>query len=75
MKAKSFLLALLIAISTLLFGVLNTVNAETINVNSTVQQVDGEFRVELKWINGVLWIIIYDTDENIIHASAVGHGD
>ena len=73
MKLKSILLALLITLSTLFFGVSNTVNAEAINNYSNTQQDNSGERVELKWIDGVLWIIIYDADENIIHASAIGH--
>jgi len=65
----------LIALSTLLFGVSSIVNAKSLNVNSNVQQVLEEYRVEYVWINGVLWRIVYDADENIIQATAVGHAD
>jgi hypothetical protein len=75
MKVKSILLAVLIALSTLLFGVSSIVNAKSLNVNSNVQQVLEEYRVEYVWINGVLWRIVYDADENIIQATAVGHAD
>jgi len=73
MKLKSILLGMLITLSTLLFGFSNTAKAENTNSVSNTQQVNSEIRVELKWINGVLWIIVYDSDENIIQASAVGH--
>jgi hypothetical protein len=71
MKLKSILLAVLITLSTTLFGVTNFVNAETASVNSTVSALTGEIRVEYVVINGVLWKIVYDSDENIIQASAV----
>jgi hypothetical protein len=71
MKLKSILLAVLITLSTTLFGVANVVKAETANVNSTVSALTGEIRVEYVVINGVLWKIVYDSDENIIQASAV----
>jgi len=70
MKTKSIILAVLITVSTLFFGITNTAKAETTNsTHHTALQP----RVEIVWINGVLWIIVYDTDENIIQASAVGH--
>jgi hypothetical protein len=75
MKTKTFLLGLLIAGSALFFGVSNTVNAETTVVSSNSHQLNVPVRVELQWINGTLWIIVYDADDNIIQASAVGHGD
>jgi hypothetical protein len=71
MKLKSILLAVLITLSTTLFGVANVVKAETANVNSTVSALTGEIRVEYVVINGVLWKIVYDSDENIVQASAV----
>jgi len=75
MKLKSILLAVLITLSTTLFGVTNFVNAEIANVNSTVSALTGEIRVEYVVINGVLWKIVYDSDENIIQASAVVRAD
>ena len=75
MKVKSILLAVLITLSTLLFGVTNIVNAESLNINKNVQQVTEEYRVVFVWIDGVLWRIVYDSDENIVQASAVGHVD
>jgi hypothetical protein len=75
MKTKTFILGLLITLSAIFFGVSNTVNAETNIVNKNTQQINGEIRIEIKLINGVLWIIVYDADENIIQASAIGHGD
>ncbi|MCX6158628.1 MAG: hypothetical protein WCK13_01515 [Ignavibacteriota bacterium] len=73
MKLKSVLLGMLITISTLSFGISNTVKAEDGNINTITQQLNGEISVEIQWINGVLWIIVYDSDGNIIQASAVGH--
>lgn len=70
MKTKSIILAVLITLSTLFFGITNTAKAETTN---SAQHTALQPRVEIVWINGVLWIIVYDTDENIIQASAVGH--
>ena len=75
MKLRTILLCMLITLSTLSFGISNTAKAENANSVSNTQQVNGETRVELKWINGVLWIIVYDSDENIIQASAVGHSE
>jgi hypothetical protein len=71
MKLKSILLAVLITLSTILFGVTNFVNAETSSINSTVSALTGEIRVEFVVVNGTLWKIVYDSDENIIQASAV----
>jgi hypothetical protein len=71
MKLKSILLALLITLSTILFGVTNVLKAETAKINSTVSELTGEIRVEFVEINGILWKIVYDSDENIIQASAV----
>ena len=75
MKVKATLLAVLISLSTLLFGVTNIVNANSVNVNSNINQVVTENRVEYVIINGILWKIVYDTDENIVQASAVGHAE
>ena len=75
MKLKAPLLAVLITLSTLLFGVTNIVNAENVNVKSNVQANITENRVEFVIINGTLWKIVYDSDENIVQASAVGHAD
>jgi hypothetical protein len=75
MKLKSILLAVLITLSTILFGVTNVSNAETKNSNSTTSVLTGEIRVEYVVINGVLWKIVYDSDENIIQASAVVRAD
>lgn len=71
MKLKSILLAVLITLSTILFGVTNVAKAETANINSSVSALTGEIRVEYVVINGTLYKIVYDTDENIIQASAV----
>jgi hypothetical protein len=75
MKLKSILLAVLITLSTILFGVNNAVKAETSEINSTVTELTGEIRVEFVVINGTLWKIVYDSDENIIQASAVVRAD
>ena len=75
MKLKSIVLAVLITLSTILFGVTNVSNAETKNSNSTTSVLTGEIRVEYVVINGVLWKIVYDSDENIIQASAVVRAD
>lgn len=75
MKLKSFFLGLLISLSTLSFGLPNTAKAEDVNHAANTQQTNGEIRVELVWINGVLWLIVYDADENIIQASAIGHAE
>lgn len=75
MKTKSIFIGLLIILSTLLFGHTNNIKAEEMTSASGTQQVNGGIRVELVWINGVLWIIVYDADENIIQASAVGHAE
>ena len=71
MKVGLFLVAVLIALSTLVFGVSNFVNAAEIKTS----QVREDNRVEFVWINGVLWIIIYDADGNIVQASAIGHSE
>ena len=75
MKMKSILFAVLITLSTLLFGVTNLVNAKTTNVNSTVSQLTDEFRVEYVIINSVIWKIVYDSGGNVVQASAVSHVD
>ncbi len=75
MKVKATLLAVLISLSTLLFGVTNIVNANSVNVNSNINQVVTENRVQYVIINGILWKIVYDNDENIVQASAVGHAE
>jgi hypothetical protein len=75
MKLKSILLAVLIALSTILFGVTNALKAETSKINSTVTELTGEIRIEFVVINGTLWKIVYDSDENIIQASAVVRAD
>ena len=72
MKTKTLFIGLLIILSTLFFGVINTAKAET---TTSSQQTVLQPRVELVWINGVLWIIVYDSDENIVQASAVGHSE
>jgi len=71
MKLKSILLAVLISLSTILFGINNLANAETKNSNSATSVLTGEIRVEFVLVNGTLWKIVYDSDENIIQASAV----
>ena len=71
MKFKSTILVVLITLSSLLFGIVNLVNAETKNSNSTASVLTGEIRVEFVLVNGTLWKIVYDSDENIIQASAV----
>jgi hypothetical protein len=71
MRLKSFILVVLITLSSLLFGFANIVNAETKNTNSTASVLTGEIRVEFVVINGTIWKIVYDSDENIIQASAV----
>jgi len=71
MKFKSTILVVLITLSSLLFGIVNVVNAETKNSNSTASVLTGEIRVEFVLVNGTLWKIVYDSDENIIQASAV----
>jgi hypothetical protein len=68
---KSIILVVLITLSSLLFGIVNVVNAETKNANSTASVLTGEIRVEFVIIGGTLWKIVYDSDENIIQASAV----
>jgi hypothetical protein len=75
MKLKSIILVVLITLSSLLFGIVNVVNAETKNSNSTACVLTGEIRVEFVIINGTLWKIVYDSDENIIQASAVVRAD
>jgi hypothetical protein len=75
MKLKSILLAVLIALSTILFGVTNAIKAETSEINSAVTELTGEIRIEFVVINGTLWKIVYDSDENIIQASAVVRAD
>jgi hypothetical protein len=75
MKLKSILLAVLITLSTTLFGVTNFVKAETSSVNSATSVLTGEIRVEFVVVNGTLWRIVYDSDENIIQASAVVRAD
>jgi hypothetical protein len=75
MKVNTLLFLLLITLSTLLFGITNTAKAENTNLYSNSQQSISEIRVEHKWINGVLWVIVYDVDDNVIQASAVGHSD
>lgn len=69
MKVITLLFLLLITLSTLLFGISNTANAE--NTKQAVSQP----RVEYVQINGVLWVIVYDADDNVIQASAVGHSE
>jgi hypothetical protein len=69
MKVITLLFLLLITLSTLLFGISNTANAE--NTKQAVLQP----RVEYVQINGVLWVIVYDADDNVIQASAVGHSE
>jgi len=71
MKLKSIILVVLITLSSLLFGIANTVKAETTHFNSAYSTLTGEIRVEYVVINGTLWKIVYDSDENIIQASAV----
>jgi len=71
MKVRLFLVAMLITISTIVFGVSNFVNAAEVKTS----QVSVDNRIEFVWINGVLWIIIYDTDGNIVQASAIGHSE
>lgn len=73
MKLRTILLGVLITLSTLLFGISNTVKAENTKLFTNKQQTVLQPRVEFVWINGVLWVILYDADENIIQASAVGH--
>jgi hypothetical protein len=73
MKVRSFLYAILIAISVFFFGNLNTVRAGTADFMTNTIQNNGETRVEYVVKDGVLWIIVYDADENIVQASAVGH--
>lgn len=75
MKLKTILLCMLITLSTLSFGYSNNIKAEETTSTSNTQQTALQPRVELVWINGVLWIIVYDADENIIQASAVGHSE
>jgi hypothetical protein len=75
MKLKSILFAVLITLSTILFGATNTVKAETSKINSIVTELTNEIRVEFVVINGTLWKIVYDSDENIIQASAVVRAD
>ena len=73
MKTKSITIGLLIVISSLFaFANSNTAKAET---TTGTEQQSVLPRVEFVWINGVLWIIVYDADENIIQASAVGHSE
>lgn len=72
MKTKSIFIGLLIILSSLFFGNVNTVKAET---PVSPEQTSLQPRIELVWINGVLWLIIYDADENIIQASAIGHAE
>ena len=71
MKVRLFLVAMLITISTIVFGVSNFVNAAEVKTS----QVSVDNRIEFVWINGVLWIIIYDADGNIVQASAIGHSE
>jgi hypothetical protein len=73
MKAKSIILAVLITLSTLFFGITNSAKAETSIIKSGNIQSVLQPRVETVVINGVIWIIVYDADENIVQASAVGH--
>ena len=73
MKTKSIILGLLISLSTLFFGITNPVKAETTTAASGNLQTVLQPRVEFVWINGVLWIIVYDADENIIQVSSVGN--
>ena len=75
MKLKSILLAVLIALSTLLFGSANFVKAESTNINSAVSQLIDEFRVEYIITNGIIWKIVYDSGGNVVQASAVSHVD
>jgi hypothetical protein len=71
MNTKSIILAVLITLSTLFFGIINSVKAETTNsAQHVIQQ-----RVEIVLINGVIWRIVYDADDNVIQASAVGHSE
>jgi hypothetical protein len=63
----------LIAVSTLLFGVSNVVSANSSNINTISALSSAENRVEYVMINGILWRIVYDTYENIVQASAIGH--
>jgi hypothetical protein len=65
----------LITLSSLLFGFATAVNAESSNFSSNVSVLTGEIRVEFVVINGTLWKIVYDSDENIIQASAVVRAD
>jgi hypothetical protein len=71
MKSKSIILAVLITLSTLFFVIINSVKAETTNSAQQVLQP----RVEILLINGVIWRIVYDADDNVIQASAVGHSE
>lgn len=71
MNTKSIIFALLIILSTLFFGIINSVKAETTNSAQHVIQP----RVEIVLINGVIWRIVYDADDNVIQASAVGHSE
>jgi len=73
MKVIILLFLLLITLSTLFFVISKTAKAEEINNTQHTQQTNGEIRVELKWIDGVLWIIVYDADENILQVTSVGH--
>jgi len=75
MKLKSIILAVLITLSTLLFGVTNFVKAENNTNNSASTALIGEIRIEYVVISGTLWKIVYDSDENIIQASAVVRAD
>jgi hypothetical protein len=72
-KTKSIIIGLFLSVSTLLFGVPAIASANTSNINSAVQEYTTEIRVEIVCINGVLWSIVYDADENIVQASAIGH--
>ncbi len=72
MKVNTLLFLLLITLSTLLFGISSTAKAENTKLFTNLQQTVLQPRVEFVWIEGVLWKIVYDADENIIQASAVG---
>jgi len=75
MKLKSIILVALMTVSSLLFGFANAVNAETKNISSSASVLTGEIRVVYQVINGTLWKIVYDSDENVIQASAVVRAD
>ena len=75
MKLRNTFFVMLISLSALFFSLSNNAKAEDTTTGSNSQQVNGQIRVELVWIDGVLWIIVYDSDENVIQASAVGHSE